>query len=88
MNCPNCDTLGDRYKSPKEVQGLGIARRHKCPNCRRIFMSLQRTISGWAAEGILRRLEEQDALLNARPIDSSAPQRAMTPSSGTETPES
>ncbi len=61
MRCPNCDIPGERYKSPKEVQGLGIVRRHKCGSCRRIFMSLQKTISNWAAERILDRLEEEDA---------------------------
>lgn len=48
-------------------------------------MSLQRTITGWAAEGILRRLEEQDERSNAKPTESSAPQPGTIPSNGTET---
>ncbi len=61
MRCPSCDAPGDRYKSPKEVPGLGVVRRHKCPSCRRVFLSLQKVISNWAAERILDRLEEEDA---------------------------
>lgn len=66
MRCPNvdCDNIpGERYKSPVEVPNLGVVRRHRCPNCRKVFMSLQKTISNWAAERILLRLEEQDDII-------------------------
>lgn len=88
MLCPNCDIPGERYKSPKEVPGLGTARRHRCLNCRKIFMSLQRTITGWAAERILLRLEEQDENSNAKPTESSVKQQEMFPVDGIEKQES
>lgn len=86
MRCPNVDcegTPGERYKGPVEVPNLGVARRHRCPNCRRVFMSLQRTITGWAAEKILLRLEEQDGTSSEKPTESSAEQPGATPSGGT-----
>ena len=72
MLCPNgCDVPGERYRSPVNVPHVGLVRRHRCPNCRRIFMSLQKVISNWAAEKILLRLEEQDGTSSERPTDSS-----------------
>jgi hypothetical protein len=91
MECPNveCDHVpGERYKAPRDVPGLGVVRRHRCPNCRRVFMSLQKVISNWAAEKILLRLEDEDARLNARLTESSAPQPGTIPESGTSQPAS
>ena len=88
MKCPNveCDDVAmERYKSPVEVQGLGIVRRHRCPNCRKISMSLQKVISNWAAEKILLRLEERDAASNEPPTASSGTTLERNPSNGTET---
>lgn len=87
MRCPNVDCVdvpGERYKSPREVPGLGIVRRHRCPNCRRVFMSLQKVISNWAAEQILQRLEDEDATSNGKPTASSAAQPETSPDAGTE----
>lgn len=60
MQCPNCDTPGERYKGPREVPGLGVMRRHKCPNCRRVFLSLQKVVTGKYAEIVLNRIEAQE----------------------------
>jgi transcriptional regulator NrdR family protein len=57
MLCPNCYLPGERYKSPKEVPGLGVMRRHKCRNCRRVFLSLQKVVTGKYAEVVLNRIE-------------------------------
>jgi hypothetical protein len=91
MKCPNVECEGislERYKSPVEVPGLGIVRRHRCPNCRKISMSLQKLISNWAAEKILLRLEERDALSSEPPTASSGITLETDLSSGTRTPES
>lgn len=61
MNCPNgCSAAPERYKRPVEIEGLGTMRRHRCPNCRRMFISLQRVILGKYATILLQRIEERE----------------------------
>lgn len=57
MLCPVCETPGERYLGPRVVSGLGVMRRHRCPSCRHIFISLQRVLVGRYAEIILDRIE-------------------------------
>lgn len=90
MRCPNrdanpeCDIPANRYRAPQWVPGVGLVRRHRCPNCHRVFMSLQKTISNWAAEKILDRLEAADSTEQPR-TSFEPPTPETTPSSTSET---
>lgn len=74
MRCPNgrfdpaCDVPADRYRAPVMTE-VGLMRRHRCPNCRKVFLSLQKVISNWAAEKLLDRMETADS--NRKPTPSS-----------------
>lgn len=79
MQCPNgCEERPERYRSPLNVPGVGLVRRHRCPNCRKVFMSLQKVIVGRHAEAILMRLETHGSVLTPE----------MTPSGTSATQES
>lgn len=53
LDCPNCgEEKLSRYRYPKRV-GDKVFRRHRCLNCRRICVSVQRFVSGANAERLL-----------------------------------
>jgi hypothetical protein len=59
LACPNgCADVAVRYRKPVVVPQLGIVRRHKCMNCRHVYMSIQHVVSEQEAAQILKNIGE------------------------------
>lgn len=58
MRCPHCDSRDyEPYKDPA-VRADAILRRHRCRNCKGLFMSIQLPVTGKLAVLLAELVEE------------------------------
>ncbi len=58
LECPACGSVNsDRYGGPITRRGR-VYRRHRCRNCRRLFVTEQHVVSQGEARDVVAELEE------------------------------
>jgi hypothetical protein len=57
MRCPHCESQEfTRYRGPNEIEGITF-RRHRCSNCKGLFLSAQVPVTGKLAHQMLAAME-------------------------------
>lgn len=58
LECPSCGSVNsDRYGGPITRRGR-VYRRHRCRNCRRLYVTEQHVVLRGEAEDVVAELEE------------------------------